>query len=144
MPLLVLVDVEQLVRDYLRADADVTALGGDIGYEDPTPGGGAEMPVKPRWPFVNFYRVGGVPGYPQWLDQAVLQFDAWALSKPAAHLAAATVSAALAQIEGAHPLGVVTAVTPVLGLQWLPDRTMKPARPRYLFSTRISVHPRTA
>jgi hypothetical protein len=139
--LVVMVDVEQLIRDYLRAHSAVIALGGDVGYEDPTAGGGAEMPVAPRWPFVNFYRIGGVPSYPMWLDQPVIQFDAWALTKQSAFHAAATVQAAIAQIEGSHPLGVVTGVTPVLGVQWLPDRTMKPARPRYVFSSRLSVHP---
>jgi hypothetical protein len=141
MPLLVLVDVEALVRDYLRAQPDVAALGGQIGYEDPVKGGGAEMPVKPQWPFINFNRIGGLPGYPQWLDQAHLQFDAWALDKATARLAGATVQAAVAAMEGSHPLGVVTGVRPLLGLQYLPDRTMAPPRPRYLFSAIVSVHP---
>jgi hypothetical protein len=125
-------DVEQLLWEFLRADADVTALVDPtriVGHTPPDTGA--------AW--VRIRRIGGIPPFerPFVLDQARVQFDVYGGTKSQAYRLAATIRAACsARLVGAHSEGVVT------GMQWLtllylPDEDVETQgggpRPRYVF-----------
>lgn len=100
------------------------------------------LPNTPTFPAIRITRVGGAP--PQrlhWLDEALLQVDVFGGPKSTARLLAATFAAELStNLVGTHALGVVTAAT-AGGLQWQPDESFAPAKPRYTFDATVTYHP---
>lgn len=131
MPLRLLVDAELLTVNWLRGHADVTALVATRVY--------TEVPAQPVYPLLRVIRIGGVPMIAQHLDIARVQIDAWAATKKAARDLAATAQAAMHELPGARPLGVVTAVEDDLGFTWSPDDATD--QPRYVFGVSIYIHP---
>lgn len=126
-------DAEQLVSGYLRRSPRVTALVGDRVYTAfPAQAGGG--------PLALVQRVGGEPpfSWPLVVDQARLQVDAWGGNKKQAHTLAATLRAELCNLAGtAQPEGVAAGVS-FGALQYLPDETYSPPRPRYLFDLAVT------
>lgn len=138
MALVIPVDIEALVHDYLVAQADVGALVADRIY--------TRIPEAAKWPLIRLTRIGGLPRTlePLWLDAPVLQVDAWGPleddGKVKAQDLGATARAALdAMSDVDHALGVVTGVETIADLQWAPDPETD--RPRYLFRVQVFVHP---
>lgn len=134
MALRLLVDAERLVRDYLAAQADLSALVQGRVYV-------GVIPPQPTWPLVRLWRVGGAPRWPQWLDPARIQIEAWAdlAQYEQARTVARTAQAALQLLKGHQTLGTVTGVDQVTGLQNLPDPDS--ARPRVMFDAVVYIHP---
>lgn len=126
-------DAEQLVSGFLRRHPDVAALLGDRVYTVfPAQGGGD--------PLVLLQRVGGEPPFsmPLVVDAPRIQAAAYGGTKKQAHTIAATVRAALCDLAGTvQPEGVAAGVT-FGALQYLPDETYRPPRPRYLFDTVVT------
>lgn len=129
----VLPDIEALVIAWALANDEVNTVDGRI-Y--------GALPHAPTFPAIRIVRVGGTP--PQrlhWLDEALLQVDVFGGPKATARLLAATLAAEIAtNLVGTHGLGVVTAAT-AGGLQWLPDESFDPAKPRYTFDATVTYHP---
>ncbi len=129
----VLPDIEALVIAWALDSDDVNTVDDRI-Y--------GALPANPTFPAIRVTRIGGTP--PQrlhWLDEALLQVDVFGGPKATARLVAATFAAHLsANLTGTHDLGVVTAVT-VGGLQWQPDESFSPAKPRYTFDAQVTYHP---
>lgn len=129
----VLPDIEALVIDWaLESDAVNTVDDRIYGA----------LPNNPIFPAIRVTRVGGAP--PQrlhWLDEALLQVDVFGGPKATARLLAATFAAELSvNLAGVHDLGVVTAAV-AGGLQWQPDESFTPAKPRYTFDALVTYHP---
>jgi hypothetical protein len=127
-------DIERMVSNYLRANADVIALVGSRVYtvspKDPTG----------KFPFVRLTRVSGTPLFsaPLKYDQARIQVDCWGGSKQLAWQTAATIMAVLAAgFVGDHAEGTVVGVD-IGTLQDLPDTTFDPPQPRWLFDAVIT------
>jgi len=136
-------DIEALVSDFLRDQAEVAALVDDRVYTVlPTkvPGGLAALQ--------NFVRLTLVPtganpiDAPRWLMESRVQVDVWAKQKKTAKTIAETCAAAACQrIIGQHDEGVVTRVRAEgMGYQPDPDLTDVPT-PRYLFDLVLTYHP---
>lgn len=127
-------DIERELSAYLRADGAVAALVDDRVY--------TIVPAGPTFPLVRLTRIGGAPARPHLLyhDVAEIQLDCYADRKAEAQTLAETVREALAAMPGVHGTAVVTAVR--FGrLQYLPDGTFDPARPRYIADVTIHHHP---
>jgi hypothetical protein len=134
--LALLPDCERLVSRFLREHLDVAALVGERVYTAFPAQEGDE-------PLVLVQRTGGFPPFsqPLVLDEALLQLDCYGGPKALAHELAATVRAALCELEGAvRAEGSVTGVT-FGALRWLPDPTWKPPRPRYIADVTIYTRP---
>jgi hypothetical protein len=135
MPSLALLpDAERLVSAFLRGHARIVALVGDRVY--------TAYPAKAgTTSLLLVQRVGGdVPfSQPLVVEHAQLQFDAYGGPKAAAYELAATARAVLTELEGAvRPEGNVAGVR--FGtVQWLPDETFSPPRPRYVFDTTMTM-----
>lgn len=129
----VLPDIEALVIAW-ALDSDAVNTVSDRIY--------GALPNNPTFPAIRITRVGGTP--PQrlhWLDEALLQVDVFGGSKATTRLLAATFAAELSvNLVGIHPLGVVTAAA-AGGLQWQPDESFAPAKPRYTFDAAVTYHP---
>lgn len=130
-PLRLLVDAERLVAGHLRSVPEVVALVGARVY--------TAIPPEPVFPLVRLTRIGGTPAVPAHLDRARLQIEAWGTSKAQARDLAETVHAALYDMPGQYPAGMVTAVEDDLGLTWQPDPDTD--RDRYLFGVTVYTHP---
>jgi hypothetical protein len=138
--LVLLPDVEVLLSEFLRNQPEVTALVTDHVY--------TEIPKAPagedtRWPLVRLSRYGGTPvtSIPLWLDQALVQVDVFGGSKRLANRIAETCRAVLdLRLIGVHAAGVVTGVR-TSGFGYHPDATYTPAKPRYLFTATVTLHP---
>lgn len=132
----VLPDIEALVIAW-ALDTDEVNTVGDRIY--------GALPNDPIFPAIRVTRVGGAP--PQrlhWLDEALLQVDVFGGPKATARLLAATFAAHIStNLAGVHDLGVVTAAT-AGGLQWAPDESYAPAKPRYTFDATVTYHPHTS
>lgn len=127
-------DIERELSAYLRADPAVAALVDDRVY--------TIVPANPTFPLVALTRYGGAPVSPHILhaDAAAIQLDCYADRKAEAQTLAETVREALAAMPGVHGTAVVTAVR--FGrLQYLPDGTFDPAKPRYIVDVTIHHHP---
>lgn len=131
MPVRLLVDAELVVVNWLRGHGDVAAFVATRVY--------TELPPAPTYPLLRITRVGGIPVLRQHLDVARVQIDAWAATKKAARDLAATTQAAMHELPGARPLGVVTAVEDDLGLTWSPDDATD--QPRYVAGYAVYIHP---
>jgi hypothetical protein len=137
-PIVLLPDSERLVSRYLRGHPAIAELVDERVY--------TAMPAhRTGETFVLVQRVGGIPPFPRplVLDQAQLQIDAWGGSKRDAWTIAETIRQALQALPGVHADGVVTAVDYGL-LQWQPDGTFTPPRPRYLFDAFVYCKPPAA
>jgi hypothetical protein len=128
-------DIEALVMTYLRS-----ATGEIVDSGLPT---GPTWVNHPTWPVITVSRGGGSGRYPGWINNPRLQIGAWADTKKTAHDAAAAALAALYDIPGVYEVegAVVTHMTEDAGLQWLPDASITPARPRYIFFISLTLHP---
>lgn len=127
-------DAEALVSEYLRSRDAVEALVDERVY--------TALPKKPDWPLLLVRRVSGAPvtSRPLHLDAPVLQLDAYGGTKKQALTLVETARAELAEIQGAHALGVVSGVQ--FGpMSWLPDADYTPAKPRYVADVTVFVHP---
>lgn len=132
MSLILLVDAERLVGDYLRAHADIVGLVDDRVY--------TQVPPNAQKPFIRLQRIGGRTEAWRHLERARIQIEAWADSEVPAWELAATVQAVIKDAEvTTHDLGVVTFVGEALGLRNLPDP--ETLTPRYLFDALIYIHP---
>jgi hypothetical protein len=135
--LVLAVDDEQLVVEFLLGQADIAAIVADAVATD--------LPAGWSAPRIRVNRLGGIGDRPGWLDHPRIQIECFGATKAQAKdLVLATRAAVTQQLVGVHDLGVVTSVDEYLGPQWLPDvvgdqRT--PATPRYLFSVQLTTHP---
>lgn len=137
MAVRVLPDAERIVAAYLRAHLDVAAAAGThVGTALPD----GEAPV---WPWITVVRVGGVPSLAGYLDAPRVEITVWASTKGGAQGLARIIEAAMDEIPGAHPLGVVTEVDQTgVGLRWNPDEVTD--TPRYQMIYDLYVHPPVA
>lgn len=132
---MILPDAERMVSAYLRDQADLTALVADRVY--------TAVPANPVFPLVRLTRTGGAPPTElYWIDNPMIQFDIWGGTKAQARQVAETVRALVYRLRGVQGDTVVSMVKGG-GLQYLPDDTYEPARPRYLFTVTIATHPQT-
>jgi hypothetical protein len=119
------------LRDYLRTVASVTALVGQRVYV----GGLPKNPAVPVTPAVVVSRVGGTMVPP--VDQALVQFDCWAVSGSDAEQLAVTVAGVLDSVAGSTILvsGVRFKGASIVSVNWLPD----PASdlPRYIVTAQV-------
>src|SRR5688572_1727491 len=84
---------------------------------------------------------GGVVGWPDHIDRALVTFHAYGATDVEAWTVAAALIVALGRLEGnAVAGGVVTAVSRVLGPVWSPDPDANGA-PRYLLQYALTAHP---
>lgn len=138
MTVTLLPDIERLVSNYLRSNADVTALVGQHVY--------TVLPkdASAKFPLVRLTRVTGGPLFSQPLryDEAHLQVDCWGGSKLVAWQTAATIAAVLAEggLIGTQAEGVVVNVE-VAGLQDLPDDSFDPPQPRWVLDVNVTARP---
>lgn len=138
--LLLLPDVEQLLWEFLRDQADVTALvdvDRIVGF----------TPDDTGAPWVRYRRIGGLPliERPLVLDQPRVQFDVYGGTKSQAYRLAETIRQVCAdRLRGQHPQGVVTGVQ-FGSLLFLPDDGITTEgggpRPRYVFDLRPIIKP---
>jgi hypothetical protein len=88
--------------------------------------------------------IGGSPIYsrPLFLDEAVIQIDAFGGPKVVARQLIDLTRAAMSEeFLGAHPgVGVVTSVT-FAELAYVPDDTWEPPKPRYAATASVYTHP---
>jgi hypothetical protein len=128
-------DVEKLVIQFLLDQAEVTDICDTEIY--------SVLPKEKDWPALRVTRFGGVPVLqrPLYLDAATLQIDAFGGPKRQAWLLAETCRAVMAdRLPGSHDEGQVTNVA-FGALAYVPDVTFEPAKPRYLFTVTVTVHP---
>lgn len=131
-----MVDVERLVSAWLRARPEITAIVSDRVV--------TETPNRAVFPFLRISQIGGAPVWsrPLWLDQSVIQLDAFGGPKVQARALIDAARAALAEdFLGDHPgVGVVTSV--LFGdLSYVPDDLWEPPKPRYAATVSIYTHP---
>jgi Protein of unknown function (DUF3168) len=130
-----MVDVERLASSWLRARPEVAAIVADRVV--------TETPNRAVFPFLRLTLIGGSPVFsPLWLDEAVLQFDAFGGPKVQARQLIDVVRDALAaDFVGLHPgLGVVSSVN-FGDLAYIPDDLWEPPKPRYAATVTVYTHP---
>lgn len=103
-----------------------------------------ETPNHAVFPFMRVSLIGGRPVYsrPLFLDEALIQIDAFGGPKVQARQLIDITRAALAEdFLGSHAgVGVVTSVT--FGeLAYVPDDTWEPPKPRYAATASVYTHP---
>lgn len=129
------VDVERLVSGWLRAQPEVTELVAGRVY--------TELPARAEYPLLRLTQIGGQPLYsrPLWIDESLLQFDAYGGPKAMARQLMDTVRGLLdAGIVGTHDAGVITDVQWGLA-RYLPDDSFDPSQPRWVFEGTFISHP---
>lgn len=135
MTLTTLPDVEKLVSEFLRNQAEVSTAISDRVY--------TAIPNNPVWPLLLVRRIGGIPrvGRPLAVDEPLVQLDAYGGTKKQAHDLAETTRAVIAErIQGTHDEGVVSWFE--FGtFAWLPDPGYTPARARYIADVTLTVRP---
>jgi hypothetical protein len=139
MTLILGVDTERLMSTFFRAQPEMTALVGDRIY--------TELPTQAVPPLLRLNLIGGAPvgSRPLWLDESFIQLDAYGGPKVVAREVIDTARALLwdPRFLGTHPgLGVVTCVE-FVELSYIPDDGYEPARPRYVATVSVYVHPET-
>ncbi len=135
MTVTLLPDIERLVTDFLRAQAEITTIVGNRVY--------TEIPDTPTFPLVRVRRLGGFPvlNRPLYVDAPLVQIEGYAATKGAARLLTETCRAVLAErVEGTHTTGVVAGVS-FGSLIWLPDEDFTPPKPRYVSDATLTVRP---
>ncbi len=130
-----LVDVEALLGNYLRADPDVTALAGT--------GVSPELPpeLDSELPYLQLWRLPGstVTDETQHLERSRVQFASWAVDRADALDLARAACAALRDATGSYSEGIVTGVELETTPYWSPDPDTD--TPRYLWTAALFVHP---
>lgn len=140
--LALLVDIEELLVDFLLAQDEVTAFF----TTSPADRVYSVLPDTKVFPAVRVTRYGGAPRTqrPLHLDQPIVQVDAFGGPKRTARDIAETCRAAMAKrLVGSHASGIVTAVD-FGGFAYSPDPTFNSngsARPCYLFRATVTTHP---
>ena len=133
------VDVEQLLTNFLRTQTEVTDVVADRVYTD--------LPHERVYPMVLIQRIGGAHliNRPLWLDEALVQFDVYGgTHKQAFALMSACLSALAERGIKAHPEGCVTGVTSdSIAYNPEPDFVDDVGHTRPRFTTTVSVltHP---
>ena len=134
-----LVDVEQLLTNFLRAQPEVTAVVADRVYTD--------LPHQRAYPMVVITRIGGqhLINRPQWLDEALVQFDVLGgTHKQAFALMSSCLGLLVERGIRAHPEGCVTGVTSD-SIAYNPEEDFVDgqghSRPRYTTTVNVLVHP---
>lgn len=135
-----LVDVEALLANFLRAQEEVTALVADRVWTD--------LPNSRSFPLVLLQRIGGSMAINRpaaYLDRSVVQLDSYGGTHKQAFTVMATCCAVLSdRLVGPHPEGVVTGVQ-VDGIGYLPDPESDDeaghARPRFNTTVTVLTHP---
>lgn len=129
-------NMEALVSDFLRQQAEVSALVADRVY--------TAIPAAPTWPLVRVTQLLDVPtGAPLWGIAYTIQVEAFGGSKGDAWRIAQTCRAAIdARLAGNYTAhGAVVSGSKPGGLVDLPDDSLTPAKPRWLFSSTIYARP---
>jgi len=131
-------DVEAMVLDYLEAVTAVTdVFATRIGTELDSKVDAAGLPA------LRFTLVSTIDATPRRLTGYLIQFEAWAATKPAAFDAIAPVSAAMLDDEAisvAYPgLGVITGTEAGVGPRPISDPDT--GTPRYLHDVRVYARP---
>jgi hypothetical protein len=140
----VLPDPTQLVVDYLRATAEVTAKVGTRVWAIRKP----KEPPTVAEPYVLVQRLGGTKAVPRRLDAPRIQIDVWGGSEYRAHEAARIINAAMWEIHkitaATHPaivaIGIPTGVDEESGPSWLPDPVDPGNTPRSRFTQTFTVY----
>jgi len=133
----ILPDAERILSSYLRSRSEITALVDQRVY--------TELPKKKTdrvFPLVRVSRIGGGPTTsPNFLDRALVSFDAFGGTKYQARELAATISFVLDEIAGytIHD-GYSTGSSPG-SYRYLPDDSFEPAKPRYLLDAVVFLRP---
>lgn len=133
--LVTLPNAEALVSAFLRAQPEIVALVGDRVY--------TAIPAETVYPLIRVtqYDDSKITSRVLWLVRFSIQIEAWGGSKGQAFNACATAQAALDQRgSGAHAQGVVTGVQ-FGSMRDLPDTAFSPAKPRFLTTAYLFVHP---
>lgn len=128
-------NVEAMVSTFLQAQAEMIALIGTRTY--------TAIPASPTYPLcrVTQFDELKVTHRPLWVARASIQIEGFGGSKAEAFNVVSTAEACIAErFEGARSGGVVTGIT------WgskrdLPDPTFSPAKPRFLATAYITIHP---
>lgn len=128
-------NTEALVSAFLRDQPEVQTLADDRCY--------TVIPKDATYPLLRVTLLLDQPtgGEPLWLTAAQVQVEAFGGTKAQAWTLAVTARSAISErLTGTHDEGVVTGVTsgPLLDL---PDEDFTPAKPRFLFTSTLYVHP---
>lgn len=133
------VDVEAMITRHLRATPAVTAIVTDRVYTD--------LPHQRVYPLVLVQRTGGGPLISRpanWLDEAEMGLDFYGGTHKLAHTLMHTCMAALSQLPGVQPEGVVTIVRNAI-VSYTPEDESSDdaghARPRFQVRVNVVTHP---
>lgn len=135
------VDLETALVGALEQDATLAALVGGVGDD-------ARISTRLPSTFskgedrVRLFRAGGtVVGWPDHIDRAVIQADAYGSTDFAAWQISAQLVRAMAALEGTTVAGgVITGIDRLLGPSWLVDPDAGNA-PRYVTQWAVYAHP---
>jgi hypothetical protein len=131
------VDVEQLVVNWLRTQTAITDVVADRVYTD--------LPNDRTYPLILVNRTGGGYLYKQWLDAAEILIGCFGGShKTAASLASSVLSSLDGAFVGTHPEGVTTGIRGTsIAYDPEPDSADPSghARPRYTVTATVLAHP---
>lgn len=128
-------NVEALVSTFLQDDVDTIPLIDGRCY--------TSIPADKTYPLMRVTQFDDekVTQRPLWVVKVTLQVEAWGGSNHDAWLVAATAQGALAaRLPGVHSRGVVTDVK-FGGMRNVPDTDFTPAKPRRVFTARVTAHP---
>jgi hypothetical protein len=132
----IVVDTERLLSAWLRDQPEIVAIVEDRVYTD--------NPNRATFPFLKLTQIAGGPVFsrPLYLDEALIQLDAYGGPKVLARQLIDTARTVLAErFAGDHPgVGVVTGVN-FGDLTYLPDDGYAPPKPRFIAMTSIYTHP---
>jgi hypothetical protein len=130
------VDTERLLSSWLRTQPEIVALVEDRVY--------TENPNRAVFPLLKLNQIAGNPVFsrPLYLDESLIQLDAYGGPKVQARLIIDTTRELLAErFPGDHPgVGVVTGVN-FGDLTYLPDDGYAPPKPRWIALASIYTHP---
>lgn len=128
-------NLEALVSDFLRDQAEIVALVGDRVY--------TALPSGVQFPAMRVTQFYSLPlmNRPLWLTGGQLQIEAWGGTKGQAFGAVTTAMGVMAaRLTGVHAFGCVTGVD-FAGLRDQPDENYEPAKPRWLCTATVYAHP---
>lgn len=147
MAITLLPDVEEIYSTFLRSRSEVTALVADRVY--------TILPKTPRYPLVLLEQIDDRPVMqrPLHLTRVSIQVSVlgWSSespvtvtgmsSKKACRVIAETIRQVSTEMDQATHDGAVVASIESFSGRNLPDPTFSPARPRWLFTAALTVHP---
>lgn len=137
MTLQLLPDAERMLSAYLRSSSELALLVEDRVY--------TAVPANPVFPLVRLTRTGGPPPTElYWIDGPMIQVDAWGGTKAQTRQAAETCRGLIYALRGTVQGDTVISAVKGGGLQYLPDDSYEPAKPRYLFVVSLVTHPQPA